>query len=97
MYMDIGPLEGIPIKLLHHNDFILLFRKAHGPLLQSDSNIPYEKGRSREVNSVSPGQKSQSSIKVPGFVYYNQFTEELVGMLGDYILLVDPAAYSLVI
>ena len=34
---------------------------------------------------------------VPGFVYYKQFQDDLVGMLGNYILYVEPAIYSLVI
>ena len=74
MYQEIGSLEGVPIKQLHYNDIIVLFRKAHGPLCQSNTSVYYEKGRSREAKSSSPTHnRSLDSMRVPGFVYYKQF------------------------
>ena len=75
-YLKIDSLLKLPIRAAHYNDLLMLFRKAHGPLLQSGNKLPYDKGQKqkKEIEEAVATPRSMSKPetvkRIPGFVHF---------------------------
>lgn len=89
-------LIAVPIRALHYQEIICLFRKAHGPILEVKKVEDSQQNELR--NSL---QKKASLVKaadtVQGFIHYSTFCKDLVQMIGDAVLLIKPKIYSLIV
>ena len=81
----------------------MLFRKAHGPLLQSENRLPYEKGQKQKkeveeaVATPRASKRAAPARSVPGFVFCDQFAADIVRMLGNFVLCVQPQLYLIIL
>ena len=89
-------LIAVPIRALHYQEIICLFRKAHGPILEVK-----KKENSQKLLRNSFQQKKASLVKaadtVQGFIHYSIFCKDFVQMIGDAVLLIKPKIYYLIV
>ena len=87
----------VPIRSLHYQEILCLFRKAHGPILRirrvevDDETVNFFNDTSKKASLVT------ASETVQGFCSFKQFCIDLVRMLGDGVLLVSPDIYTIVV
>ena len=79
----------VPIRAIHYQEILCLFRKGHGPILQVKKLDEEEKKKKATL------VKAKDTVQ--GFIKFEQFCKDLVSMLGDAVLLVKPKVFSLII
>ena len=96
-----GNLVSLPIRALHYNEILCLFKKAHGPILYvkkaEDLTASAELKRTIAEMSKKKDRTVTASDTVQGFVNYRMFCRDIVQMLGDAVLLVNSQVYSLIL
>ena len=96
-----GNLINVPIRALHYNELLCLFKKAHGPILfvkkVEDLTASAEFKKSIEEFSRKKEKTVTATDTIQGFVNYKIFCRDIVRMLGDAVLLVKPQVYSLIL
>ena len=83
----------VPIRAIHYNEIMCLFRKAHGPILEIKMIV----GDVRSSQQKKKAELVKASDTVQGFISFQTFCKDLVKMLGDAVLLLTPGVYALVL
>lgn len=91
----------VPIRALHYNEILCLFKKAHGPILNvkkaEDLTASAELKKTIAEVARKKGKTVTATDTVQGFVNYRTFCGDIVRMIGDAVLLVRPQVYSLIL
>ena len=85
-------LINVPVRALHYNEIMCLFRKAHGPILKIQKVDESAKQRSKKKANIVTANET-----VQGFASFINFSKDIVSMLGDGLFLLSPDMYTVVL